>query len=38
MRHEAWLKTLKCRVLRVDGTRTTADIVGEITRALAETL
>jgi adenylate kinase family enzyme len=37
MRHEAWLKTLECRVLRADGTRATADLVGEITRALAET-
>ncbi len=37
MRHEAWLETLKCRVLRADGTRTTADLVDEITRALAET-
>ncbi len=38
VRHEAWLKTLKCRVLRADGTRATADLVGETTRALAETL
>ncbi len=36
VRHEAWLETLKCRVLRVDGTQATADLVGEITRALAE--
>ena len=37
IRHEAWLKTLKCHVLRADGTRATADLVGEIIRALAET-
>lgn len=37
IRHEAWLKTLKCHVLRVDGTLATADLVGEITRVLAET-
>ncbi len=37
VRHEAWLKTLKCRVSRADGTRATADLVGEITRALAAT-
>ena len=36
VRHEAWLKTLKCRVLRADGTRATAALVGEIIRALAE--
>ena len=36
-RHEAWLETLKCRVLRADGSRATADLIGEIVRALAET-
>ena len=37
LRHEAWLKTMKCPVLRADGTRATADLVGKIIRALAET-
>jgi adenylate kinase family enzyme len=33
-RHEAWLTTLRCPVIRVDGTRPTADLVGEILAAL----
>ncbi len=37
VRHEAWLETLKCRVMRADGSRATADLVGENIRALAET-
>jgi adenylate kinase family enzyme len=29
-RHEAWLAALPCRVLRLDGTRPTRDLVGEV--------
>jgi adenylate kinase family enzyme len=31
-RHEAWLKTLRCEVARADGTRPTAELVGELIR------
>ena len=37
IRHEAWLATLNCRVLRADGTRTPDALVGEIVHALGET-
>ena len=37
IRHEAWLATLNCRVLRADGARTPDELVGEIVRALGET-
>lgn len=33
-RHEAWLKTLSCPVLRLDGTRPTADLVEEVLQHL----
>jgi hypothetical protein len=33
-RHEAWLATLPCRVLRLDGTRQLADLVKEVCQAL----
>jgi adenylate kinase family enzyme len=34
-RHEAWLAALHCPVVRLDGTRPTADLVAEILAALA---
>ncbi len=34
-RHQAWLKTLRCRVLRLDGTRPLPDLVNEITSVIA---
>ena len=37
IRHEAWLTTVKCHVMRADGTRAPDDLVGEIVRTLAET-
>ncbi len=37
IRHEAWLETVKCPVLRADGARATAGLVGDVIRALAET-
>jgi adenylate kinase family enzyme len=33
-RHEAWLAKLPCRVLRVDGTQTTAELVGQVLAAI----
>jgi len=33
-RHEDWLATLPCPVLRLDGTRPIADLVGEVRRAI----
>jgi adenylate kinase family enzyme/GNAT superfamily N-acetyltransferase len=35
-RHEAWLATLRCAVLRLDGTRPTAELVQEVLRRLGE--
>ena len=37
IRHEAWLETVKCPVLRADGAQATAGLVGDVIRALAET-
>ena len=34
VRHEAWLATLACPVLRLDGCRLTSDLVGEVVAAL----
>ena len=36
-RHEAWLKTVNCPVLRADGARATADLVREVVAALGGT-
>ena len=36
IRHEAWLTTVKCPVIRADGIRAPDDLVGEIVRAIAE--
>jgi adenylate kinase family enzyme len=33
-RHQAWLATLPCRVVRLDGTRPLPDIVNEVCRAI----
>ena len=33
-KHEAWLATLSCPVLRADGSRPTADLVEEVLRLL----
>jgi adenylate kinase family enzyme/GNAT superfamily N-acetyltransferase len=35
-RHEAWLETLSCPVLRLDGTRPTADLVAEVLQRLRQ--
>ncbi len=35
-RHQAWLATLPCRVLRLDGTRQLPDMVNEVCRAIQE--
>ena len=35
MRHEAWLSSLNCPVVRLDGSRPTSDLVGEVVAALA---
>jgi len=35
-KHEAWLKTLTCPLLRADGSRQTADLVDEILGVLAD--
>jgi hypothetical protein len=35
-RHQAWLETLSCPVMRLDGTRTAIDLVGEIVAALSQ--
>ncbi|HEY2136155.1 MAG TPA: hypothetical protein VGH49_09720 [Xanthobacteraceae bacterium] len=35
MRHEAWLGKLACPVVRLDGSRPTPDLVGEVVAALA---
>jgi hypothetical protein len=34
MQHEAWLASLTCPVMRLDGTRPTSDLVGEVVAAL----
>ena len=34
-RHQAWLATLPCRVMRLDGTRPLPDLVSEITSVIA---
>jgi hypothetical protein len=33
-RHEAWLAALPCRVVRLDGTRTTRELVAEAVAAI----
>jgi adenylate kinase family enzyme len=35
MRHEAWLTTLICPIMRLDGTRPTPDLVSEVIAAFA---
>lgn len=35
-KHEAWLKSLSCPVLRADGSRATGNLVGEVLRGLAD--